>query len=65
MLSVKYKDMDVLLLWTRPGADYICIEPWCSTPDYIDSDMQIRTKPGILTLDPGCAVERTHRIEFF
>ena len=65
MLSVEYKNMDVLLLWTKPGADYICIEPWCSTPDYIDSDMQIRKKPGILTLDPGCAVERTHRIEFF
>ena len=64
VLRVSYEGMSVLLLWTKPGANYICIEPWCSTPDYVDSDMQIRNKPGILTLAPGTAAERTHRIDF-
>ncbi|MBR6300870.1 MAG: aldose 1-epimerase family protein [Clostridia bacterium] len=64
-LRVSYDGMDVLLLWTKPGANYICIEPWCSAPDYVDSDMQIRDKPGILTLAPGKETERTHLIEFF
>lgn len=64
-LRVSYDGMDVLLLWTKPGANYICIEPWCSAPDYVDSDMQIRNKPGILTLAPGKETERTHLIEFF
>lgn len=64
-LRVSYEGMDVLLLWTKPGANYICIEPWCSAPDYVDSDMQIRNKPGILTLAPGKETERTHLIEFF
>ena len=64
-LRVSYDGLDVLLLWTKPGANYICIEPWCSAPDYVDSDMQIRNKPGILTLAPGKETERTHLIEFF
>jgi galactose mutarotase-like enzyme len=64
-LRISYDGMDVLLLWTKPGANYICIEPWCSAPDYVDSDMQIRNKPGILTLAPGKETERTHLIEFF
>ncbi len=63
-IRVDYAGMDVLMLWTKPGADYICIEPWCNAPDYVDADMLIEHKPGMICLRPGEAEERTHRIMF-
>ncbi len=64
-LCVDYEGMDVLMLWTKPGADYICIEPWCNAPDYVDADMQIAHKPGMIRLAPGESASRTHKISFF
>ena len=43
----------MLLLWTVPGAGYICIEPWRNAPDYTDADGDIRHKPGMIALRPG------------
>ena len=63
-IRVDYDGMDVLMLWTKPGADYICIEPWCNAPDYVDADMQIEHKPGCICLKPGQEEARTHRITF-
>ena len=63
-IRVDYAGMDVLMLWTKPGADYICIEPWCNAPDYVDADMQIAHKPGMICLKPGETAERSHRITF-
>ncbi len=63
-IRVDYDGMDVLMLWTKPGADYICIEPWCNAPDYVDADMQIAHKPGMIRLQPGECAERTHTVTF-
>ena len=52
-IHVSYPDFDVLLLWTVPGAGYICIEPWHNAPDYTDADGDIRHKPGMIALHPG------------
>lgn len=40
-------------LWTKPGAPYICIEPWYSFDDQPDCDGQFENKPGILRLTSG------------
>ena len=64
-LRVDYEGMDVLMLWTKPGADYICIEPWCNAPDYVDADMDITRKPGMICLKPGETADRTHTVTFF
>lgn len=63
-IQVEYEGMDVLMLWTKPGADYICIEPWCNAPDFVDADMQILHKPGVLHLYPGQSESKTHRMIF-
>jgi len=63
-IRVDYKGMNVLMLWTKPGAEYICIEPWCNAPDYVDSDMQIEKKTGCIRLLPNEQVSRTHQITF-
>ena len=39
-------------LWAAPGADFVCIEPWCGIADSVDSDGQLPNKEGILQLGP-------------
>lgn len=40
-------------LWAKPGADYVCIEPWWGHDDPADADGELAHKPSILTLPPG------------
>ncbi len=40
-------------LWAKPGADYVCIEPWWGHDDPQDVDGELHHKPGILTLSAG------------
>lgn len=42
-----------LAIWSKPGAPYVCVEPWHSYDDSPDSDGIFENKPGILRLDPG------------
>ena len=63
-IRMDYTGMDVLMLWTKPGARYFCIEPWCNAPDYMDTDQQLEHKPGMLSVQPGETVTRTHVITF-
>lgn len=61
-IDVKFDDHDYLLIWTKPGAEYICIEPWCGIPDYVDSDNDITTKKGIICIDAKESCDRKHTI---
>lgn len=61
---VSYPGMDVFLIWSRPGANYVCLEPWTNAPDFIDSDSDISRKPGFIRLEPGRTETRTHTITF-
>ncbi len=40
-------------LWAKPGADYVCIEPWWGHDDPVDASGDLADKPGILRLSPG------------
>jgi galactose mutarotase-like enzyme len=40
-------------LWAKPGAPYVCLEPWYSYDDAPDCDGQFENKPGILRLTAG------------
>ncbi|UKI38072.1 MAG: hypothetical protein L6V93_08775 [Clostridiales bacterium] len=44
---------DCLMLWTKPGAPYICIEPWTSAPDDEASDYDFTKKFCITKLMPN------------
>lgn len=51
--KVDFKGFENLLIWTRPNAPYICIEPWFGFPDFDDTDYVFETKVGIQKLAPG------------
>ena len=41
-----------LALWSQPGADYVCIEPWIGLPDAVDESQDITKKNSYKSLDP-------------
>lgn len=61
-VRVEFPDHPVLMFWTKPGANYICIEPWCNGPDFVDADFQIENKPGFMRIEKGETITRTHKI---
>ena len=63
-IDVEFDGFPYLLLWTIPGANYICIEPWCGIPDFIDSDYDITKKKGIIKVLPKHTCSKTHSIQF-
>lgn len=38
-------------IWKKPGAGFVCIEPWHGVADYIFSDNDLLKKEGIITLE--------------
>lgn len=51
ILSVSYKDFKNLGIWAKPGAPYVCIEPWLGIADIEDTDQNLKTKEGIIRLE--------------
>ena len=52
-LRVEFDDFPHLGIWAKPGAPYVCIEPWQGHVDPANHDGNIFNKTGILTLKPG------------
>jgi len=63
-VRVDFPDFDYLLIWTKPGAGFLCIEPWSNLPDFIDSDQDITKKPGMTRLLPGQTRTHAHTVAF-
>lgn len=61
--TIDFNGFDYLLLWTKPGAKYICIEPWCGCQDFMDSDYDITKKRGIIKLGKDEVCTKIHSIE--
>lgn len=52
-LSVAFPDTPMLGIWQKPGAAYLCIEPWQGIADPVGYQGDFRDKPGVVTLPPG------------
>ncbi|MEI6950403.1 aldose 1-epimerase family protein [Paraflavisolibacter sp. H34] len=64
-LQFHFEGFPFLGLWAAPGADFLCIEPWCGIADSVDSDQQLRNKEGIIALPEGRTFERVWRVRPF
>ena len=51
-LAITWRDLPDFAVWTKPGADFICCEPWQGFADPVGFDGDIRDKPGIVILAP-------------
>jgi len=54
-LTVDFADFPTLGVWTKPGAGFICIEPWQGFSDPVGFAGDIRDKPGIIEIAPGAS----------
>lgn len=52
-LDIAFEGMPQLGLWTKPGAGYLCIEPWQGYSDPVGFTGELSEKPGMLLLAPG------------
>lgn len=61
-LKVEFADFPMLGIWTKPGAPFLCIEPWQGLADPVGFVEDIIQKPGIAIIVPGTSKELTMRI---
>ncbi|BCA60090.1 aldose 1-epimerase family protein [Sphingomonas sp. HMP6] len=54
-LRIDFPDTPMLGIWTKPGAAFVCIEPWHGIADPQGFTGDIAEKPGIFMLSPGTA----------
>lgn len=64
-ISVNFDDFPFLGLWSKPNANFLCIEPWDGLPDFEDSDQELTRKPGIVKLGPGSIHYASYTIQIF
>lgn len=58
-LRLEFPHMPHLGIWTKPGAGFVCLEPWQGFASPVDFDGDLTEKPGILTIPSGS----THAFE--
>ena len=55
-IRVDFPDSPYLGIWTKPGAPFICIEPWHGITDPVGFSGEFAEKPGMLSLRAGEAL---------
>ncbi len=51
-IRVGFPDATQLGIWTKPGAPFICIEPWRGVADPQDFKGELPNKPGVFMCRP-------------
>ena len=52
-LEITFPDTPMLGIWTKPGAAYVCVEPWHGIADPEGYAGEFVDKPGIFLVPPG------------
>lgn len=52
-IAISFPGIPYLGVWTKPGANFICIEPWQGVTDPQGFHGQLEDKPGSLRIAPG------------
>ncbi len=64
-LTMDFPGFPYLGLWAAPGADFLCIEPWCRIADSVDALQLWEEKEGINKLEAGARFVRTWTVSVF
>lgn len=54
-LDIEFPDTPWLGIWQKPGAKYLCIEPWAGMADPVGFDGDFTQKPGVMMLAPDAS----------
>jgi len=64
-VEIEYDDAPNLVVWTKPNAPFVCIEPWYGLPDFEDSDGDLTKKKGIITLEKDGVFSWRHTVSIY
>ncbi len=62
VVEVSWEGLPELGIWTRPGMDLLCIEPWHGMSDPAGFDGDFTAKPGLMHIPAGQRRSALHRI---
>ncbi|MBN3519102.1 aldose 1-epimerase family protein [Algoriphagus lutimaris] len=62
VLEVEFEDFDYLGIWAKPGAPFVCIEPWLGIADSVNASGKLIDKEGIRKLSPGNSEIKSYQI---
>ena len=65
LLTMHFDEFPYLAIWSKPNAPFICIEPWLSTADTVNSKGVFTQKHDIITLKQNDTFECKYDVEFF
>lgn len=54
-LDIEFPDTPSLGIWTKPGAGFVCVEPWAGIADPEGFRGEFRDKPGVMMLEAETA----------
>jgi galactose mutarotase-like enzyme len=52
-VEVGWRGLESLGIWQKPGAPYLCIEPWQGLPPWVGGSVALDDRPGSVSLAPG------------
>jgi len=61
-LEVAWDGFPQLGVWTRPGAGFLCLEPWRGYASPASFDGEFRDKPGVFQVSPGACVTASYTV---
>ncbi len=61
-VALESKDFPNFGIWSKPGAPYVCLEPWCGRCDNKGFEGELSEKPGINALKAGEVFEKSYDI---
>ena len=62
-VEVAWDGFPHLGVWTKPGAGFLCIEPWRGLPSPADFQGEFKDKPGVFQVSPGATVTASYTVK--
>jgi len=64
VVKISLTDWPYLGIWAKPGASFVCIEPWQGLADSINFEGEVNKKEGILMVPSFANVSKSFTMEF-
>lgn len=61
-VTLKCEGFPYMGIWSKPGASFICLEPWFGRCDNHEFKGELTQKPGVQALEPGEIFDRQYQI---
>lgn len=64
ILKFDFTEFPILAIWSKKGANFLCVEPWFNTTDTVSSNGKFIEKEGIIKLNSGDKFEAKYKMIF-